>query len=46
LQVSSTNRTPALTKKEIRPTTFSKSSSETWPDVLTRSRTAIAVLNA
>ena len=35
LHVSSTNRTPALTKNEIRPTTFSKSSSETWPDSFT-----------
>ncbi len=43
LHISSMNRTPALTKKEIRPTTFSKSSSETWPDALTWSRTAIAV---
>jgi hypothetical protein len=46
LQVSSTKRTPALTKKEIRPTTFSKSSSETCPDALTRSSTAIAVHSA
>ena len=46
LQVSSTNRTPALTKNEIRPTTFSKSSSETWPEFLTVSSTAIAVHSA
>ncbi|UUZ58362.1 hypothetical protein LP418_19475 [Nocardioides sp. B-3] len=46
LQVSSTKRTPALTKKLIRPTTFSKSSSETCPEFLTWSSTAIAVHNA
>ena len=46
LHSSSTNRTPALTKNEIRPTTFSKSSSETWPEFLTWSRTAIAVQSA
>ncbi len=40
------NRTPALTKNEIRPTTFSKSSSETSPAFLTVSRTAIAVHSA
>ncbi len=39
-------RTPALTKKLIRPKTFGKSSSETWPRSLTESRTAIALLIA
>jgi (2R)-ethylmalonyl-CoA mutase len=34
-----------LTKKEIRPTTFSKSSGATWPDSRTVSSTAIAVLD-
>ena len=40
------NRTPALTKKEIRPTTLPKSSSATWPESLTVSSTAIAVHSA
>jgi hypothetical protein len=46
LQVSSTKRTPALTKNEIRPTTFSKSSSGDLTGVLTWSSTAIAVHRA
>ena len=46
LHISSTNRTPALTKNEIRPTTVPKSSSDTWPDARTVSRTAIAVHSA
>ena len=46
LHISSTKRTPALTKNEIRPTTFSKSSSETWPEFRTVSRTAMAVHSA
>ena len=40
------NRTPALTKNEIRPTTRPKSSSETCPDAWTASSTAIAVHRA
>ena len=40
------NRTPALTKNEIRPTTFSKSSGATWPASLTASSTAMAVVSA
>ena len=39
-------RTPALTKKEIRPKTLGKSSSATWPRALTSSSTAIAVESA
>ena len=40
---SSTKRTPALTKKLIRPKTFGKSSSATWPRAFTASSTAIAL---
>ncbi len=46
LQVSSTNRTPALTKNEIRPTTAGNSSSGIWPDWRTASRTPMAVARA
>jgi len=38
--------TPALTKNEMRPTTFSKSSGSTCPESRTVSRTAIAVHSA
>ena len=40
---SSMNRTPALTKNEMRPKTRGKSSSATCPRALTSSNTAIAV---
>ena len=43
LQVSSMNRTPALTKNEIRPTTSPNRSGGTWPESRTASSTAIAV---
>ena len=46
LQVSSTKRTPALTKKEIRPTTEVNRSSGTWPEALTASSTPMAVARA
>ena len=43
---SSTKRTPALTKNEIRPKTRGKSPSETWPRRFISSSTAIAVDSA
>jgi len=43
LQVSSTKRMPALTKKEMRPTTVGKSSGSTWPESRTASSTPMAV---
>ena len=43
LHISSTNRTPALTKKEMRATTSGMASAGTWPESRTASRTAIAV---
>jgi hypothetical protein len=43
---SSTNRIPALTKNEIRPTTVGKSASGTWPESFTASSTAIALASA
>jgi hypothetical protein len=43
LQVSSTNRIPALQKNEIRPTRRGKSSSETRPVARTASRTVAAL---
>ncbi len=46
LHVSSTNRIPAFTKKDMRPTTTGKSSGLTWPDSRTASRTPHAVANA
>ena len=46
LQVSSTNLTPALTKKEIRPTTEGNSSAGIWPDASTASSTPMAVARA
>ena len=46
LHISSTKRMPAFTKNEIRPTTSGRSSSATWPDSRTASRTPIAVASA
>jgi hypothetical protein len=46
LHISSTKRTPALTKKEMRATTSPKRSGGTCPESRTESRTAIAVLIA
>ncbi len=46
LQVSSTNLTPALTKKEMRPTTEGKPASGIWPEARTASRTPMAVARA
>jgi hypothetical protein len=46
LHISSTNRTPALTKNEMRPTTFSNWSGGTWPESRTESSTAMAVVRA
>ncbi len=46
LHISSTKRTPALTKNEMRPTTLAKSSGSTWPESRTESSTAIAVHSA
>ena len=43
LHISSTNRTPALTKKEIRATTSPICSGGTCPESRTASRTEIAV---
>lgn len=43
LHISSTKRTPAFTKKEIRATTSPNFSSGTWPESRTASRTATAV---
>ena len=43
LHISSTNRTPALTKKEIRATTSPIRSGGTCPESRTASRTEIAV---
>jgi hypothetical protein len=43
LHISSTKRTPALTKNEIRATTSPKRSGGTWPESRTASNTAIAV---
>lgn len=43
LHISSTNRTPAFTKNEIRATTSPLRSSGTCPDANTASSTAIAV---
>jgi hypothetical protein len=43
LHISSTNRTPALTKNEIRATTSPLRSFGTWPEANTASSTAIAV---
>jgi hypothetical protein len=40
------NLSPALTKKEMRPTTLPKSSSGTSPDAFTLSSTATAVASA
>jgi hypothetical protein len=44
--ISSTKRTPALTKNEIRATTSPKRSGGTWPASRTASRTATAVASA
>ena len=46
LHISSTKRTPALTKKEIRATTSPIRSAGTCPESRTASRTAIAVHSA
>ena len=46
LHISSTNRTPAFTKKLIRAQTSPKRSSGTWPASLTASSTAMAVHSA
>ena len=46
LHISSTNRTPAFTKKEMRAQTSPKRSSGTWPEAFTESRTAMAVESA
>jgi hypothetical protein len=43
LHISSTNRTPALTKKEMRATTSPNRSCGTCPASRTASSTAIAV---
>ncbi len=43
LHISSTKRTPALTKKDTRATTSPKASGATTPLSRTASRTAIAV---
>jgi hypothetical protein len=43
LHISSTKRTPALTKNEIRATTSPNRSGGTWPESRTASRTAVAV---
>ena len=43
LHSSSTNRSPALTKNEMRPTTLPNSASGTWPESRTESSTAMAV---
>lgn len=43
LHISSTKRTPALTKKEMRATTSPIRSCGTCPESRTASRTAIAV---
>ncbi len=46
LHISSMNRTPAFTKKEIRATTSPNFSGGTCPESRTASSTAIAVLIA
>ena len=46
LHISSTKRTPALTKKEIRPTTSAIRSGRTCPESRTASSMAIAVHSA
>ena len=46
LHISSTNRTPALTKNETRATTSPKRSAGTCPESRTASSTAIAVHSA
>ncbi|MDT4969992.1 MAG: ethylmalonyl-CoA mutase [Pseudonocardiales bacterium] len=46
LHISSTNRTPALTKKEMRATTSPNFSAGSWPESRTESSTAIAVQSA
>jgi hypothetical protein len=46
LHISSTNRRPALTKKEMRATTSPNRSGGTWPESRTASSTAIAVDSA
>ena len=46
LQVSSTKRTPAFTKKLMRPTTAGSSDSETLPEARTPSSTPMAVASA
>ena len=43
LHISSTKRTPASMKNEMRPTTSGNSSSGTWPESRTASSTAIAL---
>ena len=43
LHISSTKRTPAFTKNEMRATTSPMRSCGTWPESRTASRTAIAV---
>ena len=46
LHISSTNRSPALTKNEMRPTTRPNSAAGTWPESRTESSTAMAVDSA
>jgi hypothetical protein len=46
LHISSTKRTPALTKKEMRATTSPMRSGGTWPESRTASSTANAVASA
>ena len=46
LQVSSTKRTPAFTKKLMRPTTAGSSDSEILPEARTPSSTPMAVASA
>ena len=46
LHSSSTKRTPALTKNEIRCTTSPNRSGASWPESRTESSTAIAVHSA
>ena len=46
LQVSSTKRTPELTKKLIRPTTVGRSPGSTLPEAATASTMPMAVARA
>jgi hypothetical protein len=46
LHISVMKRTPAFTKKEMRPTTWGRSSAGTWPESRTASSTATALASA